>query len=63
MKNVSMKVTKKGNKRVLVIECDLDHEGGMSGSGKSKVVASTRGNVEVPDSDGAKLGLNLYRRV
>jgi len=36
--------------------------GEPSGSGKSLVLASTRGNIVVPGTDGGQLGLNFYRK-
>jgi hypothetical protein len=56
MQNVNMQV--KGNK--LMIEIDHTVRLGQSSSGKSTVVASTGGNVEVPNAPGIKLGLNVY---
>lgn len=44
----------------LVITMDLTAGGEKSKSGKSTVVATTKGNVTVPGTD-LKLGLNLYR--
>ena len=44
--------------RKLMIEVDLDGEGTMSSSGKSIVIASTRGNVKIGD---VTVGLNVYR--
>jgi hypothetical protein len=55
MKNVTFKID--GN--TLVITCDLSAAGELSASGKSRVIASTKGNAEV--APGVKLGLNLYR--
>jgi hypothetical protein len=59
MKNVDMKVT--GKK--LVITVDLAKKHGLSSSGKSEIIASTEGNMEVPNSDGAIIGLNIYKKV
>jgi len=50
-----------GNKLVLTI--DISGKGKVSASGKSMVIASTRGNIEVPGTKGLILGLNLYRKV
>jgi hypothetical protein len=47
----------------LIITIDLSNDEGISSSGKSRIVASTRGNQVIPGTDGAVLGLNLYRRV
>jgi hypothetical protein len=46
-----------GNK--LIITVDLDREGTPSKSGKSLVIATTRGNVRIGD---VSVGLNVYRR-
>ena len=42
----------------LLIEIDLERQGTPSRSGKSLVIASTRGNISVGD---VTLGLNVYR--
>ena len=57
MENVSMKV----NGDTLTITVDLTHNGGRSKSGKTLIIASSRGNQKVPDSD-AIIGLNIYRK-
>lgn len=57
MKNVKTTVT--GDH--LLIDVDLSAEGDVSKSGKSIVIASTEGNQSVPDTDGVKIGLNVYR--
>jgi hypothetical protein len=57
MKNAEMSVD--GN--VLTIKVDLSKEYGPSSSGKTIIVASTEGNVSIPDRE-EKLGLNVYRK-
>ena len=57
MKNVDLKV--EGN--VLTIKVDLTKEFGPSASGKTTIIASTEGNVSIPDRD-EKIGLNVYRK-
>jgi hypothetical protein len=57
MKNVEMSV--EGN--VLTIKVDLSKDYGPSSSGKTVIVASTEGNVSIPNRD-EKLGLNVYRK-
>ena len=57
MKNAEMSV--EGN--VLTIKVDLSKEYGPSSSGKTIIVASTEGNVSIPDRE-EKLGLNVYRK-
>lgn len=56
--NVAVEV--KGEK--LIITCDLKEEHGTSGSGKSKICATTGGNVAIPGT-GKVLGLNLYEKI
>lgn len=57
MKNVELSVT--GN--VLTITVDLSKEFGPSSSGKTTIVATTEGNVSIPDRE-EKLGLNIYKK-
>jgi hypothetical protein len=57
MKNVQMSVA--GN--ILTITVDLTKEFGPSSSGKTIIVASTEGNIAIPERD-EKIGLNVYRR-
>jgi len=57
MKNVQM--TLAGN--ILTITVDLTKEFGPSSSGKTIIIASTEGNVTVPERD-EKIGLNVYRK-
>ena len=47
----------KDGKAILTI--DLEHRGNVSASGKSVIVATTRGNVPIPGST-VVLGLNAY---
>jgi hypothetical protein len=57
MKNVEMTV----NGNILTIKVDLSKEFGPSSSGKTIIIASTEGNITVPDRD-EKVGLNVYRK-
>lgn len=57
MQNVN--VTVKGSIATIVI--DLSKDFGKSASGKSTIVASTHGNVQMGDT-GVTLGLNAYRK-
>jgi hypothetical protein len=57
MKNVEMTV----EGETLIIKVDLSKDFGPSKSGETIIVASTEGNVAVPDRD-EKVGLNVYRR-
>ncbi len=45
----------------LIIRVDLSQELGVSSSGKSTIIATTGGNVEVPGWEAVKVGLNVYR--
>lgn len=57
MKNVELFV--EGN--ILTIKVDLTKEFGPSSSGKTIIIASTEGNISVPNRD-EKIGLNVYRK-
>ena len=57
MQNVGMK--RDGSK--LVIEIDLSKDFGPSASGKTVIVASTRGNAKVPGTEDVMIGINCYR--
>jgi hypothetical protein len=57
MKNVEMTVA--GN--ILTIKVDLTKEFGPSASGKTNIIASTEGNVTIPERE-EKVGLNVYRK-
>ena len=50
----------KDGKAILTI--DLEHRGNISASGKSVIVATTRGNVPIPGST-VVLGLNAYMKM
>ena len=57
MKNVHMTV--EGN--ILTNKVDLSKEFGPSATGKTIIIASTEGNVSIPDRE-EKVGLNVYRK-
>ena len=57
MKNVEMKI--EGN--ILTVKVDLSKEYGPSASGKTIIVASTEGNITVPERE-EKIGLNVYKK-
>ena len=57
MKNVQMAV----DGTILTIKVDLSKEFGPSSSGKTIIIASTEGNVSIPDRE-EKVGLNVYRK-
>lgn len=58
MKNVEFSV--EGN--TLTIKIDLSKEFGPSMSGKNIIIASTEGNVSIPNREECKIGLNIYRK-
>ncbi|MDD5168219.1 MAG: hypothetical protein PHN75_05335 [Syntrophales bacterium] len=57
MKNVEMTV--EGD--ILTIKIDLTKDFGPSSSGKTRIIASTEGNISIPDRE-EKIGLNVYRK-
>ena len=56
MKNIEMMV----DGELLIIKVDLAKEFGPSKSGKTIIVATSEGNVTIPERD-EKIGLNVYR--
>jgi hypothetical protein len=58
MKNVDMVVEGK----TLTIKVDLSKDFGESKSGKSMTIATTEGNISIPNNDEIKIGLNIYRK-
>ena len=46
---------------ILTIRIDLSKEFGASSTGKSIVIATTEGNVQLPNRE-ERLGLNVYRK-
>ena len=57
MSNVDMAI----NGEILTITVDLSKDLGPSKSGKTTVIASTHGNVSVPEHPDTKIGLNIYK--
>lgn len=57
MKNVNVEV--KGD--MLVIKIDLTKDFGLSKSGKTRIIASTEGNMVVDKEHNIRLGLNLFK--
>jgi hypothetical protein len=56
-KNVTMRM--EGKK--LIIEIEMDQDFGPSKSGKTRIIASTEGNISAPGDEDVKIGLNVYR--
>ncbi|HBQ96033.1 MAG: hypothetical protein M1294_01390 [Firmicutes bacterium] len=46
---------------ILTIRIDLTQDFGPSSSGKTRIIASTEGNVSVGPDREEKIGLNVYR--
>jgi hypothetical protein len=47
----------------LIVKVDLEKDFGLSNSGKTTIVASTQGNVDVPGAEGEiKIGVNVYKK-
>lgn len=58
MKNVEMKL----DGDILTIKVDITKEFGPSASGKTIIIASTEGNISIPDKEEVKIGLNVYKK-
>ncbi len=61
MEQIVQGITGKIEGKKLTLEVDLSGPGTISQSGKSMVIATTRGNVPVLKS-GLTLGFNLYKK-
>lgn len=57
MKNVELTV----EGTMLTIKVDLSKDFGPSSSGKTTIIASTEGNVSIPERE-EKIGLNVYKK-
>ena len=57
MKNVELTV----EGTMLTIKVDLSKEFGPSSSGKTTIIATTEGNISIPDRE-EKIGLNIYKK-
>jgi len=47
---------------ILTIKVDVTKEFGPSASGKTIIIASTEGNISIPDKEDVKIGLNIYKK-
>jgi hypothetical protein len=47
---------------ILTIKVDLTKKFGPSSSGKTIIIASTEGNISIPEIDDIKIGLNVYKK-
>ena len=56
----NMEMTIEGD--TLTITVNLKEDLGLSKSGKTRIIATSRGNAKIPGTD-ATIGLNIYKRV
>ena len=47
---------------ILIIRIDLSKDFGDSSSGKTRIIATTEGNVPVAGAEDKKIGLNVYKK-
>ena len=48
---------------MLTITVDISKDFGKSSSGKSVIIATTEGNISIPEKNDIKIGLNVYKKV
>jgi len=58
MQNIEMSVD--GN--ILTVKIDISKRQGKSKSGKTVIIASTGGNMPIPESNDIKIGVNCYTK-
>lgn len=63
VKGVKYAVTGKGKDAVLTVTIPLNQDHGFSSTGKSKVVGTTGGAIEVPGHPDVFLSVNVNKRV
>lgn len=63
VKGVSYKVEGKGKDAEIVIRIKVAQDHGLSSTGKSRVVATTGGAVEIPGHPELFLAVNLNKRI
>jgi hypothetical protein len=56
----NIKIETRGPREVIVT-ITLEGEGRVSGSGRSILLATTGGNVDIPGHPGVKLGVNVFK--
>jgi hypothetical protein len=47
---------------ILTITVDVSKDFGKSAFGKSIIIASTEGNVSIPEKEDMKIGLNIFKK-
>ena len=55
-------VKAKTDGKTLILEIDLSKEIGLSGSGKNVKIASSGGNISIPNTPDYKIGINVYKK-
>lgn len=58
MKNIEMQI----DGDILTVKIDLSQRHGKSSSGKNEIIASTEGNLSLPNLDAVRIGLNVYTK-
>ena len=58
MKNIEMQI----DGDILTVKIDLSQRHGKSASGKNEIIASTEGNLSLPNLDAVRIGLNVYTK-
>jgi len=58
MQNIEMSV----EKNILTLKVDISKRYGPSASGKTIILATTAGNISIPDHNDIKIGLNIYTK-
>lgn len=58
---IGQNIITKVDGNILTITVDLSQTHGPSTSGKTLIVASSKGNVQIPDAPDVMMGVNLYR--
>ena len=58
MKNIEMDV----QDNILTIKIDLSKNFGPSKSGKTNIIATTEGNIKIPETENTQIGINCYSK-
>lgn len=61
MKTSDMNVDMEVKDNILTIKVDLNKNLGPSSSGKTIIIASTKGNIPLLYNENIKIGLNVYK--
>ena len=58
MKHIKMQI----DGDILTVKIDRSQPQGKSASGKNETIASTEGNLSLPNLDAVRIGLNVYTK-